>query len=98
MIKRNRPPTHPGEVLREDVLPALKLSVSAAARALGVSRQTLHAILKGSAGVSPEMAVRIGRMCGNGPRIWLDVQSEYDLWHAERKLADEIKRIPELAA
>lgn len=98
MIKSNRTPTHPGEVLREDVLPALKLSVSAAARTLGVSRQTLHAILKGRSGVTPEMAARIGKMCGNGPRIWLDVQNEYDLWHAERRLAGELKRIPKLAA
>ena len=98
MANNNRVPTHPGEVLREDVLPALKLSVSAAARTLGVSRQTLHAILKGRAGVTPEMAARIGKMCGNGPRIWLDVQNEYDLWHAERRLAVELKRIPKLAA
>ncbi len=98
MIKCNRPPTHPGEVLREDVLPALKLSVSAAARTLGISRQTLHAILKGRSGITPEMAARIGKMCGNGPRIWLDVQNEYDLWHAERRLAGELKRIPKLAA
>lgn len=98
MIKCNRPPTHPGEVLREDVLPALKLSVSAAARTLGISRQTLHAILKGRSGITPEMAARIGKMCGNGPRIWLDVQNEYDLWHAERRIAEELKRIPKLAA
>lgn len=98
MVKRTRQPTHPGEILREDVLSALNLSVSAAARTLGVSRQVLHAILKESAGITPEMAVRIGRMCGNGPRIWLDMQTEFDLWRATRKLAEEIKRIPELAA
>lgn len=89
-----REPTHPGEVLREDVLPALGKSVAEAARDLGVSRQTLHAILAGSAGITPGMALRIGKFCGNGPDLWLDMQKAYDLWHAERELADQIARIP----
>lgn len=88
-----REPTHPGEILREDVLPDLRMSVSAAA-ALGVSRQTLYRILNCEAAVTPEMAVRIGKFCGNGPNLWLALQSAYDLWHAKRKLAAEIERIP----
>jgi len=60
-------PVHPGEILREEVLPALKLSVSEAARQLGVSRQTLHRIMAGTHSITPEMAVRIGKFCGNGP-------------------------------
>ena len=86
-------PTHPGAILREDVLPALELSVSEAARRLGVSRQTLHRILAGTAAVTPETAVRLGRFCGNGPGLWLRMQVAYDLWHAERRLAGELESI-----
>src|SRR3990170_2265513 len=60
------PPVHPGELLREDVLPALDMTVSDAARELRVSRQALHRILSGTMAVSPEMAVRLGKFCGNG--------------------------------
>lgn len=90
----SRPPTHPGELLREDVLPALELSVSEAARQLGVSRQTLHRIMAGTHAITPEMAVRLGKFCGNGPRLWLAMQQAYDLWHAERRLRDQLERIP----
>lgn len=93
-----RAPTHPGEILREDVLPRLNLSVGEVARQLGVSRQTLHRILAGTAGVTPEMAVRLGKFCGNGPGLWLRMQQAYDLWHAERRLRNEIEKIPVCAA
>ncbi len=84
----DRIPTHPGEVLREDVLPELGLSIKDAASRLGVSRQTLHAILRheNPARVTPEMAVRLGKLCGNGPRLWINMQAVYDLWHAERSV------------
>jgi addiction module HigA family antidote len=91
-------PTHPGEILREDVLPALGLPVSTAAKHLGISRQTLHRILAGTAGVTPEMAVRLGKFCGNGPGLWLRMQEAYDLWHAERALADTLRNIPTMKA
>jgi addiction module HigA family antidote len=89
-----RKPTHPGELLREDVLPSLRISVSEAARKLRVSRQTLHRILAGDAAVTPDMAVRLGKFCGNGPGLWLRMQQAYDLWHAEQRLANEITKIP----
>jgi antitoxin HigA-1 len=88
-----RPPIHPGEVLREDVLPALGLSVSEAARRLGVSRQQLHRILACTHPITPEMALRIGRLAGNGPGLWLRMQQAYDLWHAEQRLHEELARI-----
>jgi addiction module HigA family antidote len=88
------PPVHPGSILREDVLPALRIPVSRAADELGVSRQTLHRILAEQAPVTPDMAVRLGKFCGNGPELWLRLQAAYDLWHAEERLAREIKRIP----
>jgi antitoxin HigA-1 len=88
------PPVHPGEILREDVLPALRLSVTAAAKQLGIARQTLHRILAERAAVTPEMAVRLGKFCGNGPGVWLRLQQVHDLWHAERRLAGVVTRIP----
>jgi addiction module HigA family antidote len=88
----DRPPVHPGEILREDVLPGLGVSVSAAAVHLGVSRQALHRVLAGTAALSPEMAIRIGKFCGNGPDVWLRMQSAYDLWHAARTI--DVSRVP----
>ncbi|MDE0147537.1 MAG: HigA family addiction module antitoxin [Rhodospirillaceae bacterium] len=88
-----RPAVHPGEVLREDVLPALGLSVSAAARRLGVSRQHLHRILSCTHPVSVEMALRVGRLVGNGPGLWLRMQQNYDLRRAERELKNELEKI-----
>jgi antitoxin HigA-1 len=90
---RHRCPTHPGEVLREDVLPALGMSVTAAAAALNVTRQTLHRVLAGTTAVTPEMALRLGKLCGNGPGLWLRMQQAHDLWHAERRLSDELASI-----
>lgn len=91
-------PTHPGEILKEDVIPALRLSVAAMAGHLKVSRQTLHRIVSGEAAVTPEMALRIGKLCGNGPGFWLRLQEAYDLWHAEKRLAPELAAIPTLEA
>lgn len=88
------PPVHPGELLRDTVLPALELSVSEAARQLGISRQTLHRILAGESAVTPEMALRLGRFCGNGPHLWQRMQGDYDLWHAATRMAEELERIP----
>lgn len=90
----NRCPTHPGALLREEVLPALDSSVADAARKLRVSRQTLHRVLSGKMAVTPEMAVRLGKFCGNGPGLWLRMQAAYDLWHAERRMKGELRRIP----
>jgi len=75
-------PTHPGHMLRDDILPALALNVSQAAGHLRVSRQTLHKIMrkKNPATVTPEMAARLGKLCGNGPKLWLNMQANYDLW------------------
>ncbi|MBS0380806.1 MAG: HigA family addiction module antidote protein [Proteobacteria bacterium] len=96
--KRNRAPTHPGAILREDVLPALNLSVAETARRLRVSRQTLHDLLAERKGFTPEMALRVGKLAGNGATLWLRMQQDYDLWHAERELADELRAIHKAAA
>jgi antitoxin HigA-1 len=86
----DRQPTHPGAILREDVLPSLGMAVSTAAEMLGVSRQMLHRVLSERAAITPEMAVRIGTLCGNGPRLWLAMQQAHGLWHAERHLAEQV--------
>lgn len=94
-VKRplKRPPVHPGEILREDVLPALNLSVSEAARRLGVSRQQLHRILACTHPITTEMALRVGKFAGNGAGLWLRMQQAYDLWHAEQKMKNELFKI-----
>jgi len=81
-------PPHPGEVLRELCLEPQGLTVTRAASALGVSRKTLSAILNGRAGISPEMAIRLGKAFGTSPESWLAQQSQYDLWVAEQSLGD----------
>lgn len=91
---RTRPPSHPGTLLREVVLPAIKVSISQAAREMGVSRQQLHKILAAERAITPEMATRLGKYCGNGPELWINMQSAHDLWHARRNLAAEVARIP----
>jgi addiction module HigA family antidote len=90
---KSRPPIHPGEILREDVLPGLGMSVSKAAESLGVTRQALHRVLAGSAAISPEMALRIGKFCGNGPEVWLRMQAAFDLWQADQRIGEKIARI-----
>lgn len=93
-----RPPIHPGALLREEVLPALNRPKTEIARLLGVSRQTLYDILREAQPITPEMALRIGKLGGNGPNLWLNMQANYDLWHAERALAGKIRKIPTLSA
>ncbi len=90
----NRQPTHPGAILREDVLPALDAPVMLVAKQLGVTRQHLHRILAEKAPVTPGMALRLGKFCGNGPGLWLRMQQAYDLWHAERALRKVVAKIP----
>ncbi len=88
-----RPP-HPGAILREDVLPALRLSVVEVARKLGISRQTLHRILAERQPITVDMALRLGRFCGNSAAPWLRLQQSHDLWHAEQRLRADLERIP----
>ncbi len=82
-MKMHNPP-HPGEILRELCLQPLGLSVTRAAKALGISRKTLSAILNGRAGISPEMSVRLSLAFGTSSESWLNQQSQYDLWQAEK--------------
>ena len=78
-------PPHPGQVLRQLCLDPLNLSVTEAAKGLGVSRKTLSAIVNGRAGVTPEMAVRLSIAFGTSSESWLNQQIQYDLWLAEKR-------------
>lgn len=90
----DRPPTHPGALLRETVLPATKLTVKEVADKLHVTRQQLHRVLSERSGISPEMALRLGKFCGNGASLWMRMQEAFDIWHARQKIAEELETIP----
>src|SRR5580765_374934 len=90
-------PPHPGETLRDDVLPALELSVTDAAVQLGVTRAALSRVLNGRAGISPEMALRLERWLGveHGGRagVWLGMQATYDLWQTQKSAKPALSKI-----
>lgn len=81
---RMHTPPHPGEILKELCIDPLGISVTEAAKALGVSRKTLSAILNRRAGISPQMAIRLAKAFGTSPESWLNQQIAYDLWTAEQ--------------
>jgi addiction module HigA family antidote len=91
-------PGRNSEILREDVLPALGISRTEFARALRVSRQTLYDLLGEKQPVTPRMALRLGKLLGNGPEIWLKTQCAYDLATEAPAMAPELERIPTLIA
>jgi addiction module HigA family antidote len=90
-----RCPSHPGAVL-SDMVPATGMTKASIAASLGISRQQLHDILSETKPLSPRIAARIGKAFGGSTASWLNLQSAYDAWHAERDMADEIRRIPAL--
>ncbi|MEC5321963.1 HigA family addiction module antitoxin [Aurantimonas sp. A3-2-R12] len=92
----NRCPTHPGELLREDVLPATGRTKTEIAALLGISRQQLYDILREKKPVSADVAVRLGKLFGNGAGLWLQMQAAHDAWHAERDV--DVSAIPTLTA
>ena len=98
MIERHSSiePVHLGEILREKVLTALAMSKTAMGATLGIYRRAFHDVLNEKRPITAEMAVRIGKLCGNGPRFWANLQRGYDLARAER--AVDVSRIPTLAA
>lgn len=85
-------PPHPGEVLKELYLPE-DMGVSEAAKKLGVSRQTLSAIINGRAGISAEMAMRLSKALGTSPDLWLGMQMKYDLWQAKQKPPKGVQKL-----
>jgi len=87
-MNESRKPTHPGEVLREDVIKHLGLTINDAAQYLGVNRKTLSALLNCKSGLSPEMAIRISKATKTSPESWLFMQVKLDLWLASQKPSD----------
>ena len=86
-MEQSRKPTHPGEVLWEDVMKPLGLTITEAAKRLGVSRKTLSAIIHCRSSISPELAVRIGKATKTSPESWLYMQAKLSLWLAEQEPA-----------
>lgn len=94
--RREVRPTHPGEMLREDYLPDYGLTVAGLAAALEVSRQTVNELLRERRALSPEMALRLGRLFGTSPEFWLNAQRAVDLWDAEQTVGEKVERIKPL--
>ena len=86
--KITRKRTHPGELIREEYMKPLKLTVTSLAESLGVSRKTLSTIINERAGVSPDMAFRLSRAFTTSPELWMNMQQSYDLWVAENESTD----------
>src|SRR5438067_10476228 len=96
MQRMNRlPPVHPGEIIKQDILPTIGLSVTAAAKALGVSRQMLHDILAERKPLSAVMCLKVSRLFGSTPEFWMRLQAAYDLKKAEqnKKVMERVPRI-----
>jgi len=97
--KIRRPPVNPGVFFERNILPEFlrqRRTIGEIATLLNVSRQALHRVMAGQAAISPDMAARLGKLCGNGPELWLTMQARYDAWEAQRRLAPELKKIPTL--
>jgi antitoxin HigA-1 len=93
---KNRCPTHPGALLRDDIIPATGRTKAEIAGLLGISRQHLYDILQEKKPVSPAIAVRLGKLFGDGAGIWTRMQAAYDTWHAER--TEDVRHIPTIRA
>ena len=97
-IERKRRPTHPGEILQEDILPAMGLNQAELARRLGVSRRAINELCQEKRGVSVDMAHRLGRFFGNGAAFWLRMQQAIDIWDTEKAKKKEYEKIKPLQA
>jgi addiction module HigA family antidote len=89
----DRPPTHPGELMREILDEHVKLPIAAAARRMKVSRPSLYAVLNGNGAVTADMALRFGRLTGGAPELYVQMQAQRDLWLAEQRLHDALLEI-----
>jgi len=94
--RRQISPSHPGEMLREDFMPDYGLTASSLATALGVSRQTIHELLREQRAVTPLMALRLARLFGNSAAFWLNAQQALELWQSEQSYQDELRHIQPL--
>jgi antitoxin HigA-1 len=86
MLKRKLPPNHPGTVLKEMFIDERELTITEVAEGLGMARANLSAVVNGHTGISPELAVKLSEAFGNMPQFWINLQNNYELWHAEQKI------------
>jgi addiction module HigA family antidote len=93
MLPKNRPPSHPGEVLLEDCIKPLELTQAEAAKRLGVPIQRLNSLIRGRRAMSPDTALRIATVFGSSPEFWMNLQANWDLWHAREKVATDLKHL-----
>ena len=85
-MNRNLAPVHPGEILREEYIQERGLTITEVAKGLGIARANLSAIVNERAGISPELAVKLSEAFGNTAQFWVNLQKNYELWYAERKV------------
>jgi addiction module HigA family antidote len=86
MIKRNLAPVHPGEILREEYILERGLTITEVALGIGVTRQTLSAVVNEKAPITPELAVKLSEAFENTSQFWINLQKNYEIWHAEKKV------------
>lgn len=86
MLKRKLIPSHPGEILREMFIKERNLTITQVAEGLGIARANLSAIVNERAGISPELAIKLSEAFGNSAQFWINLQKNYELWHAEKKV------------
>ncbi len=97
-MKRKRKPTHPGAIIREDIMPELGLNQTDMAKRLGVSRLTVSELIHEKRAVSTDMALRLSRLFDTTPESWLNMQQAVDLWELEQAKSQEYRKIKSLAA
>ena len=91
--RRTMRPTHPGEMLREDFMSDYGLTVASFAKSLGISRQTVNEVLREKRSITPAMALKLSKLFGNSPEFWLNAQRAVDLWEANRRYQEQLRRI-----
>jgi addiction module HigA family antidote len=93
MLPKNRPPSHPGEVLLEDCIKPLGLTQAEAARRLGVPIQRLNGLVRGRRAMSPDTALRVAAVFGSSPEFWMNLQANWDLWRARAAAAKDLRHL-----
>ena len=86
MLKRKLPPAHPGEILKNMFIAERNLTITEVAKGLNVARANLSSVINGHLGISPELAVKLSEAFGNTAQFWVNLQNNYELWHAEQKV------------
>jgi len=99
MLKRKLPPHHPGIILKEMFIDEHGLTITEVAEGLGMARANLSAIVNGHTGISPELAIKLSEAFGNTSQFWINLQNNYELWHAEQKVnRSQIKHFHKVSA